>query len=43
MRVILEHALLPVRPGAEDEFLEAFQHMLKEMKLCRELTIRNAA
>lgn len=26
-----------------DEFLEAFQHMLKEMKLCRELTTRNAA
>jgi hypothetical protein len=26
-----------------DEFLEAFSHMLKEMKLCRELTSKNAA
>jgi hypothetical protein len=26
-----------------DEFLEALAHMLKEMKLCRELTSKNAA
>jgi len=26
-----------------DEFVEAFEHMLKELKLCRKLTGRNAA
>jgi hypothetical protein len=26
-----------------DEFLEALSHLLKEMKLCRELTSKNAA
>jgi hypothetical protein len=26
-----------------DEFLAALSHMLKEMKLCRELTSKNAA
>ena len=42
LRVILEHALLPVRPGAEDGFLEAFdgaRQIIASMTGFRRLTL----
>ena len=35
-----EHCSAKLR---SDDFLESFSHMLKDMKLCRELTSKNAA